>query len=98
MILPLLFLSLEGHLAPLRLLGQWHVREVADGVQPGRRVSLERREQRCEVVLRQAFHGDELERLAQRALRRQAGDQDLRELTATDHPVARIAGYLPTIF
>jgi hypothetical protein len=66
---------------PLRLLGQWHVREVAHGVQPARRVSLKRGEQRCEVALRRTFHGDEFERLAARR----------RPVPSCDVP------YLPTI-
>jgi hypothetical protein len=77
---------------PVRLLRQWHVRQVVDRVERARRVCIEPRELGVEVVWRRALGGDEFEAFAQRPVRGQAGDQDLSELATRDDSVAGVAG------
>jgi len=76
----------------VRLLLQRHVRQIVDRVERARLVGIEPSKLRIEVVLRRALRGDEFEALAQCAIRRKAGDQDLGELATGDDPVAGIAG------
>jgi CheY-like chemotaxis protein len=58
----------------LRLVRQWHVREIANRIKRVRRVWVERDKQRVEIRLRRAFRGDEFERLSQRAVTCEAGE------------------------
>ena len=59
---------------------QRHVRQIVNRVDRARLVRIEPSELRIEVVLRRALGGDEFEALAQRRIRRKAGDQNLGEL------------------
>ena len=75
-----------------RLVLQWHVREVAHGVQRAWCIGFERGKERLKVVGRRPLRRDEFERLPERVDRGEARHQYAGELTTRDDAVARSAG------
>src|SRR5271165_6644018 len=75
---------------PFRLVIKRHVRRVVYAVQGTLRVLIESGEQSIEILLCQTFDGDEFEGLAQRVIRDEAADQNLRDLAARYDTIAGV--------